>query len=143
MRLSGNSYKVKTGRENFRTKPFFKYESGQFATFDIPTILERLKHEENWQKGELNSVILLKSPTIRVLLTLLHEDTEVIFYMSNDSATFEVVEGSLIMNIKNEFIVLNEGEILTIDEKIKYSFHTVEETAFLLTLVSEQEFIKG
>lgn len=140
MTANGYCYKIKMEREKFRTRPFFNYENGQFSSFDIPEILRNLRKEKNWKNGELVSVILLRSPSLKVLLTLLHEGTEVISYQSNDSTTFEVIEGSLILHIRNESVILNEGETLKLEEKIKFSFDTIEETAFLMTLVSEQEF---
>jgi quercetin dioxygenase-like cupin family protein len=130
-------------KEIFRTKPFFRYRNGQFAAFDIPTIIENLKHEPNWKKGELCSVILLKSPALKVLLTIIHEDTEIITYQVSDSTTIQVLEGSLVLYVKDKSIELNEGEILTLDTKAKYSFEAIKETAFLLTLVSEKDFVKG
>jgi quercetin dioxygenase-like cupin family protein len=139
MAVNGYNYKVKTARERLRTKPFYHYENGDYSAFDIPAIIDRLKNEESWEKGELSSVILLQSPSIKVLLTLLHGGTEVISYQANDSVTFQILEGSLILHIRNESIILNKGEVLTLDEKIKYSFDSVEETAILLTLVSEKE----
>lgn len=137
--MSVNGYKVKTAKDNFRTKPYFHYENGISSSFDIPSIIRDLKNDETWLEGELNSVILLNSPTVKVLLTILHEGTEVISYQANDSITFQVVEGSLVLHIRDASVVLSEGELLTLDEKIKYSFDTVEETAFLMTLVSGKE----
>lgn len=137
--MSVNGYKVKTEKDNLRTKPHFHFENGTSSSFDIPAIIEDLKNDQTWLEGELNSVILLNSPTVKVLLTVLHEGTEVISYQANDSITFQVVEGSLVLHVKEESIVLNEGELLTLDEKMKYSFDTVEETAFLMTLVSGKE----
>jgi quercetin dioxygenase-like cupin family protein len=134
-----NGYNFKVKVENSRTKPFLHDESDPISAFDIPAIIEDLRHGENWISGEISTVLLLDSPSIKVLLTLLHEGTEVISYQANESITFQVLEGSLIIHIKNESIVLHEGELLTLDENIKYSFDTIEETAFLLTLVSDKE----
>lgn len=132
--MNVNGYKVKAAKENFRTIPCF--ENGISSSFDIPAIIEDMKNDKTWLEGELNSVILLNSPTVKVLLTILHEGTEVISYQANDSITFQVIEGSLVLHIREESVVLNEGELLTLEEKIKYSFDSVEETAFLMTLVS-------
>ena len=137
--MSVNGYKIKAGKENFKARPNFHFEDGVSSSFDIPAIIEDLKNDTTWLEGELNSVILLNSPSVKVLLTILHEGTEVISYQANDSITFQVVEGSLVLHIKEESIVLNEGELLTLEEKIKYSFDTIEETAFLMTLVSGEE----
>lgn len=124
-----------------KTTALFNNNSGSFnvpfSALDIPTMIENMKHEHTWKKGELNSVILLKSPVKKVMLTVLHEGTEVLSFQANDSVTFQVLEGKLMLHIKEESITLGKGELLTLDEKIQYSFDSVEETAFLLTLVSE------
>lgn len=142
MSVNGFSYKVNVGKESFRAKPFYHYDTDQTYAFDIPAIIGDLKREPNWLDGDLNSVVLLNSPKIKVLLTVMHEDTEVISYQASDSVTFQVVEGSLVLHVKDETVVLNAGEVLTLDEKIRYSFDTVEETAFLLTLVSHKEILE-
>jgi mannose-6-phosphate isomerase-like protein (cupin superfamily) len=139
MNINGYSYRIKASKENLRTKPFYHYENGQTSTFDVPAIIEDLKKQQNWLNGEISSVILLSSPTIKVLLTLMHEGTEVISYQADDSVTFQVIDGSMILHIGDESILIREGEMLTLDEKLKYSFDAVEETAFLLTLVSGKE----
>jgi quercetin dioxygenase-like cupin family protein len=136
---NGYYHKVKVGKENSSTKPFFYNGSGQTSAFDIPAIIEDLRHGQDWISGEISTKLLLNSPSIKVLLTLLHEGTEVISYQTNESITFQVLEGSLIIHLRNESLVLHEGELLTLDENIKYSFDTIEETAFLLTLVSGKE----
>jgi quercetin dioxygenase-like cupin family protein len=136
---NGYNYKVKVEKENSRTKPFIHNEIDPTSAFDLPAIIEDLRHGQNWMSGEISTVLLLNSPSIKVLLTLLHEGTEVISYQDNESIKFQVLEGSLIIHLRNESIVLHEGELLTLDENIKYSFDTIEETAFLLTLVSGKE----
>jgi mannose-6-phosphate isomerase-like protein (cupin superfamily) len=124
----------------FKIEPFPQYQSGlpnaPFPSLDIPTMIENLKHERTWEKGELSSIILLKSPGMKIMLTVLHEGTEVMSFQANDSATFQVIEGKLMVHIKKESFPLNKGELLTLDEKIKYSFDSVEETVLLLTLIS-------
>ena len=107
-----------------------------FITLDIPAMIENMKHEKTWQKGELNSIILMKSPSRRIMLTVFHEGTVVMTHPTNDSATFQVIEGKLNMHIKKETITLKKGELLTLKENTKFSFDTIEETALLLTLES-------
>lgn len=139
MGINGYSYKVRTETEKLGTRPSYHYENSHNSAFDIPALIGNLKQAQSWEKGELNFIILLKSPSIKVLLTVMHEGTEVISFQANDSATFQVLEGTLVLHIRDDSIVLGKGEVMTLDEKIKYSFDSVEETAFLLTLVSERE----
>jgi quercetin dioxygenase-like cupin family protein len=107
-----------------------------FSTLHLSALIDHLKHEGTWKKGELNSVILQKSPVKKVMLTVMHEETEVMSYQANDSITFQVLEGKLLLHIDNKSFTLKKGEVFTLGENIQYSFDSVEETALLLTLVS-------
>ncbi|HLP72132.1 MAG TPA: hypothetical protein VK155_04455 [Bacteroidales bacterium] len=133
-----NGYSIRTGKENFGDNKLFNYEKDFSSAFDIPSIIEDLKQEKSWIDGELSSVILLNSPSVKVLLTILHSGTEVISYQANDSITFQIINGSLVLHIKEESVVLGKGELLTLTDNVKYSFDAVEETAFLMTLVSKE-----
>lgn len=134
--MSINGYTVKTGRD-LREYSILDHDNDFFSAFDIPTIIVNLKQEKSWIEGELSSVILLNSSSVKVLLTILHGGTEVISYQANDSITFQIIDGSLILHIREESIVLGKDELITLTEKVRYSFDAVEETAFLMTLVSE------
>ena len=79
-------------------------------------------------------MILLESPGKQILLTTLHEGTEINFFQSNDSATFQVVEGKMEFRTRKESVNLNKGQLLTLHEKIKYSLTSTEDTVFLLTI---------
>lgn len=135
--MSINGYSVRTGKD-LRDKRIFNHDNDYYSAFDIPGIIDGLKQEKSWIEGELSSVILLNSNAVKVLLTILHGGTEVISYQANDSITFQIIDGSLILHIKDESVVLGQGELLTLTDKVRYSFDAVEETAFLMTLVSEE-----
>lgn len=107
-----------------------------FLKSDLPEIIQNMKHERTWGEGELNSRILLNSPAKKIILTILHEKTEIRFFQSNDSITFQVIEGKLKLHLRKGSVNLYKGEMLKLSEKIKYSFDSVEETVFLLTIAS-------
>ena len=64
----------------------------------------------------------------------MHEGTEILSFQSNESVTFQIIEGTLEFHIRKDTITLNKGQIMTLDEKIKYRLSTKEETVFLLTI---------
>ena len=105
-------------------------------TFDLPTLIEKMKHNHTWEKGELNAMVLLKSPDKRIVLTALHEGTEINSFQSNDSITFQIIEGKLKFHTQKESVTLDRGHLLTMHEKIKYRLTSNEETVFLLTIAS-------
>jgi quercetin dioxygenase-like cupin family protein len=105
-------------------------------SFDLPTLIKNMKHSHTWAKGELNAMILLKSPGKQIVLTALHEGTEINSFQANESITFQIIEGKLRFHARKESVTLNKGQLLTVHEKIKYSLTTQEETVFLLTIAS-------
>lgn len=109
-----------------------------FLPIDLPVLIENLKHAKSWQKGELNAIILLKTPLKKIVLTIMHAGTEVRSFQSDDSLTFQVIEGRIRLYIGNESLTLNRGELLTLREKTKYTIDSIEDSALLLTLKSEK-----
>ena len=102
--------------------------------FDLPSLIETMKQSYTWANGELNALVLLKSPGKNILLTAMHVGTEILSFQTKDSATFQIIEGRLRIRIKKDSLTLKEGQLLTLDENIKYRLIAEEETVFLLTV---------
>jgi gentisate 1,2-dioxygenase len=83
-------------------------------------------------------MVLLKSPVKNIVLTLLPAGIEIRSVQLNDSITYQVLEGKLKFEISDESVILGRGELLMLNEKTKYQFNSLEESAFLLT--SENSF---
>lgn len=113
-----------------------KQFNSSITRFDLQTLILQMKHEQIWENGELNTMILLNVSGKKVLLTVLHEGTEISSFQSNHSVTFQILEGTLKLQFRKESYALKQGDLLTINEKTKYSYSSTEETAFLLTLNS-------
>jgi quercetin dioxygenase-like cupin family protein len=102
--------------------------------FNLPSLIATMKQSYTWANGELNALILLKSPHKQIVLTAMHKGTEVESFQANDSITFQIIEGKLKFHIRKDTVTLNEGQLMTLDENIKYRLTTDEETVFLLTI---------
>jgi quercetin dioxygenase-like cupin family protein len=113
--------------------------SGRFrsATFDLSALIEIMKHSNDWLKGELNTLILLKNPNEKIILTAVHKGTEIVSFQADDSVTIQIIEGELRYRTHNDSVILKSGQLLTIKEKIKYMLTASEESVFLLTLLDE------
>jgi len=90
-----------------------------FDSLDIVTLAKKMKHDCNWIQGDLSTKILLKNSTKKVLLTALHEGTEIKSYQSNDSITFQVIEGRLSFRTRKKCVVIEKDQLLTLKENIK------------------------
>jgi hypothetical protein len=106
----------------------------KLLAFDLPSLITTMKQSVSWANGELNATILLKSTGKQIILTAMHGGTEIESFQSNDSITFQIIEGRLKFRIRKDTITLNQGQKMTLDEKIKYSLSSQVETVFLLTI---------
>jgi quercetin dioxygenase-like cupin family protein len=127
-------------KEMLKTKPH-QYEDNislkaSLHTFDLPILIDRMKHESSWERGELNSLVLLKNPDKQIMLIALHNETKIKSYQSNDSVTFQIIEGKLKFHTRKESVTLDTGNLLTLNDNIKYSLTSKEETVLLLTIAN-------
>jgi quercetin dioxygenase-like cupin family protein len=124
-----------------KTKPVFQKANrslnSSLPNFNLPILIESMKHKDSWEKGELNAMILLKSRTKQIVLTALHEDTQIDSFQSNDSITFQIIEGRLKFQSQKESVTLETGQLLTLHDNIKYRLTTQVDTVFLLTIAKE------
>ena len=107
------------------------------VSFDLPSLIENMKHSITWSKGELNAMLLLNNGDTQVMLTALHEKTEISAFQASDSVTIHIIEGELIFHAVKKTLTIREGQCLTLHDKVKYSLKSIEETVFLLTISHE------
>ena len=121
------------------TKPLLKRacgpENSSFFNSKLPTLIVNMKQSQSWAQGGLNSMILLKTPSKKIVLTAVHKGTEITSFQSNDSISFQVIEGKLIFHTRRKSVCLNKGQFLTYNENSGYSLTTGEVTVFLLTIL--------
>jgi hypothetical protein len=106
----------------------------KLSDFDLPLLIAAMKNSNSWGKGELNSMVLLKSPDEQIILTAIHEGTEIESFQSNDSVSFEIIKGQLKFHILKDSITIQKDQLITLREHIKYRLTTQEDTVFLLTV---------
>ncbi len=119
----------------------YKSSGSTLLAFDLPSLIATMKQSFSWANGELNALILSKSPEKKIVLTAMHRGTEIKSFQSNESITFQIIEGRLKFNIRKDTFTLNKGQIMTLTEEISYRLSTMEETVFLLTITDS--LIKG
>jgi quercetin dioxygenase-like cupin family protein len=123
----------------FITESIMYKDRRSLNSSDLESLITNLKNEKTWNEGELKSAVLLRSPAKKIILTVLHKGTEIRSYQSDYSITFQVIEGKLKLNYGNKAFSLGKGEILILNEKIKYKIESVEDSAFLMILASGKE----
>jgi hypothetical protein len=104
--------------------------------YDLPALILNMKDNPAWERGELNALILLNSATKKIVLTVMHGQTEVKSFQSGDSVTLQVIEGRMKFHTALETVILNKGQLLSLRDKTRFSMTTLEESAFLLTILT-------
>ncbi|MFH2144169.1 MAG: hypothetical protein ABIJ97_17210 [Bacteroidota bacterium] len=125
--------------DTLKTKTLYSIKKGEAKAllhpFNLPVIIEKIKQKQFPANGELNATILLKSSDCQIALIALQGGTKIKSFQSLGSISFQIFEGKLNFHIKKESLMLDKDQILTLDEKIKYSYVTNEMTVFLLTII--------
>ncbi len=103
---------------------------------DLHKYIKQIKQEKNWQKNELNSITLLKSDTMRVVLIGLHEGAVLQRHSARAHITVQVLVGAIEFHTDDSNTPLLDGQILALQGGIAHSVKAVEESFFLLTLAS-------
>ena len=82
---------------NIKTPHSKNYNSSncKLLGFDLPSLIAKMKQSYTWANGELNALILLKSRDKKIILTAMHGRTEIMSFQSNESVTFQIIEGTL------------------------------------------------
>jgi quercetin dioxygenase-like cupin family protein len=86
-------------------------------------------------KGELDSKILVNRPDKQIVLTTIHENTEINSFQSDDSVTLKVIGGKLKLHTRKESIILDKGQLHRLHKNMIYNLTTEEETMFLLIII--------
>jgi len=104
---------------------------------DLPGLIRNMKLSHTWAKGDLNAMVLIKDPEKNVMLVALHEGTEIVSYQSNDSITFQIIEGKMEFNTRKTSAAIGMGQVLTLNDKVKYRLTASEETVMLLSIAKD------
>ena len=106
------------------------------SVFDFPTLIGKMKRKNSWVNGDLDTMILLKTPAKQIVLAALHEGTTITSFQSGESITFQIIEGKMKFHLRRESVNLDKDQILTLGEHQKYTMSTDRETVLLLTITS-------
>jgi hypothetical protein len=104
--------------------------------YDMPALVQMLKISNSWERGELCSAVLLRSPGKNIVLAAIPEGTEITSKKSNDPITLQIIEGSLMLKTRNENRSLIEGHSLTLSENTTFLLASTEETVLLITVAA-------
>lgn len=105
-----------------------------FQLYDLPIVIEDMKHDSTCTKESLNAKILFKSFDNQIVVTLLQKNAEIKSFQSNDSISFYIIEGKMKIFLPKKSITIKQGQLLELHDKIRYRLKSEIDTVFLLRI---------
>lgn len=97
--------------------------------------LDRLKKEPEWVSGTRNSVTLVKTPHLSVVLVALRKGASMCGHHVEGPITLFVVSGAVRFGVENDERVVKANGLLSLDKKIPHDVEALEDSSFLLTIL--------
>ena len=106
----------------------------QLMVYPLAGELSRLRSEAPWQDGDKNTIALVKTDDLRVLLTTLRPGAAVTESDGEGAATVQVVSGRLLVRLDDTTDELEAGELAVLAGGTPWRIEALEESSLLLTL---------
>lgn len=107
---------------------------GTLLSFDLKAIIENLKQEAAWKTGKKDTITLLKTPHLAILLIAMHGGTRLNSHRSGNMISLQLIEGSLLFQTTDESLDLKTGALLAYHEEADHTIVAVEDSVFVLTI---------
>jgi quercetin dioxygenase-like cupin family protein len=107
-------------------------------TFDIPSLIKKLKCEDAWRKNGKNSITLQKDSGIHIVLIALNAGIEIKAHQAPGPISVQVIEGHLEFYTENETVSLPEGKLLSLGKNIRHGLKASKESVLLLTMIIQE-----
>lgn len=102
---------------------------------NLPAEIEGLKRADSWQREiGRSSKTLMNSPACGILLVAMKQNTETKEHCVDGKVTIQTLVGHLRLRLPDRTVELPAGHLLMLDRGIAHDVHSVEESAFLLTM---------
>jgi|SRR5690606_925186 len=104
------------------------------VAIDLPKFIEQIKNEPAWRNGPRNAITVFKSDRLRIVLIALHAGAEMPTHTAEGMISVQVLEGSLRFGTKEDTVLLTQGHLVALHDRIPHSVLALQESLFLLTL---------
>lgn len=106
-------------------------------SINIPAFIEQIKQEITWKESDRNTITVFKTNGMRIVLIALHKGAEMATHTAKGIISVQVLEGQIKFTTDAQTSALNRGHMLTLHEGIAHSVLAIEESVFLLTLITK------
>src|SRR5579859_6452265 len=111
--------------------------TGPAITFSIDDEINRLKQEPEWLSGSRNSVTLVKTSNLSLVLTAIRKNASLCGHEVHGPITLQVLSGTIVFGVSNKPSTLKAGAVIVLDKAIPHDIQAVEDSELLLTIVKE------
>jgi len=122
-------------------EPAYIREHGPLETplrvFHFESEVAGMKHESSWSRGDRIAKTLVKESGLTVVLTVMKADTQLQPHRAAGALTIQCLSGHIQFSALERRIELGPGEMAALDGGIEHSVEAAEESAFLLTIVTD------
>ena len=110
--------------------------AGPLLYFSMEEHVNRLKQEQAWVSGNRNAITLVKEPSLRVVLTIMGKGAKLHEHQAAGPFTFHLLSGLVRFRATGSTLELAPGALVVLEAAIPHEVEALEESAFLLTLLS-------
>lgn len=111
--------------------------SGAAITFVIPEEIDLLKQEPEWISGQRNSVTVVKTSNLSIVLTAIKKGATLCGHQIDGPITLQVVSGVIEFGVAGEPRELQAGTVIALDKTVNHDIQALEDSELLLTIVKE------
>ena len=110
---------------------------GPAVTFAIAKEIDVLKHEPEWISGTRNSVTVVKTTNLSIVLTAIKKGGTLCGHALEGPFTLQVLSGGVQFGVAGETRTLAAGTLIALDKAVPHDIRALEESELLLTIVRE------
>ncbi len=108
--------------------------SAPLVKISIAEELARLKSEPEWLSGDRNSVTLVNTADMGVVLIVLRQGATICGHQLERPITVQVLSGGVRFTADAETHMAGEGDVLALRRSIPHDLEATSESALLLTI---------
>jgi quercetin dioxygenase-like cupin family protein len=119
--------------ETSHRRPHAQPGGAVYVELDLARELEELRHEPEW-KGGHNAKTLVKTGTLRIVLTSLAAQARIPSHRTDGGISIHTLSGHIVVRAADRTFDLRTGGLLALDGGVEHEVEAREDSAFLLTI---------
>jgi len=97
--------------------------------------IDRLESSEFWKTEDRTAKTLVKEGNFSVVLTLMKTGAVLKEHQAEGNVSIQVLHGRIRLNLDQDTLELNEGEMMILNPGVRHSVEALDETAFVMNIM--------